>query len=148
MRRCNPAGIPKTLNWVTIRVDQRRITYSGAHTKMTRTDHETIQVIRTAKRDEVSGAAGRREGIAIERTADALDETQSAAARELTTRVSNSRRSSCATCGEPFPALRREAPARVSNAKKRSARSGYRLCPGPRCAAPARKTRTGPHSQH
>ena len=53
---------------------------------MTRTDREKIQSSLTAKHEELSRAAARREGIAIERTADALDETQSAAARELTTR--------------------------------------------------------------
>jgi DnaK suppressor protein len=53
---------------------------------MTRTDRERFQAVLTAKREELSRAARRREGITIERTADALDETQLAAARELTTR--------------------------------------------------------------
>ena len=53
---------------------------------MTRSDRERFQAILTAKHEELFRAAKRREGIAIERTADALDETASAAARELTTR--------------------------------------------------------------
>lgn len=53
---------------------------------MTRTDRERIQAVLTAKHEELSRAMRRREGITIERTADALDETQSAANRELTTR--------------------------------------------------------------
>ena len=53
---------------------------------MTRTDREKIQSILTAKHAELSRAAARRDGIAIERTADALDETQFAAARDLSTR--------------------------------------------------------------
>jgi DnaK suppressor protein len=53
---------------------------------MTRTDREKLQAILTMKGEELSRTATRRDGIAIERTADALDETQSAAARELTTR--------------------------------------------------------------
>ena len=53
---------------------------------MTRTDREEIQAVLTAKHEELARAVRRREGIAIERTADSLDETQSAATRELTTR--------------------------------------------------------------
>src|SRR5215813_554080 len=52
---------------------------------MTRTDRQKFQAILTAKHDEICRSTA-REGITIERTADALDETQSAAARELTTR--------------------------------------------------------------
>ena len=54
---------------------------------MTPTNREKTQAILAARREELSRAARRREGITIERTADALDETQSAAARELTTRT-------------------------------------------------------------
>ena len=54
---------------------------------MTRTDREKFQASLIARHEELTRAATRREGIAIERTADALDETQSAAARELTTRT-------------------------------------------------------------
>ena len=53
---------------------------------MTRTDRQKFQAILTAKHEEICRSAAGREGITIERTADALDETQSAAARELTTR--------------------------------------------------------------
>ena len=53
---------------------------------MTRTDHQKFQTILTAKLEEICRSAAGREGITIERTADALDETQSAAARELSTR--------------------------------------------------------------
>jgi len=53
---------------------------------MTRTDRQKFQAILTAKHEEICRYAAGREGITIERTADALDETQSAAARELTTR--------------------------------------------------------------
>ena len=54
---------------------------------MTPNNRENIQAILAGRREELSRAARRREGITIERTADALDETQSAAARELTTRT-------------------------------------------------------------
>jgi len=53
---------------------------------MTRTDRQKFQAILTAKHEEICRFAAGREGITIERTADALDETQSAAARELNTR--------------------------------------------------------------
>lgn len=53
---------------------------------MTRTEVNRFEQILSAKRAELARATGRREGIAIERTADALDETQSAAQRELSTR--------------------------------------------------------------
>lgn len=53
---------------------------------MTRTELNRFEEILSAKHAELARATGRREGIAIERTADALDETQSAAQRELSTR--------------------------------------------------------------
>jgi DnaK suppressor protein len=53
---------------------------------MTRTEHQKFQAILTAKQAEICQSAAGREGITIERTADALDETQFAAARELNTR--------------------------------------------------------------
>jgi len=53
---------------------------------MIRTDREKFQAILKAMHEEICRSATGREGIAIERTADALDETQSAAAREFTTR--------------------------------------------------------------
>jgi DnaK suppressor protein len=54
---------------------------------MTRTELTKFQTILTQKHSEVARATGRREGIAIERTADTLDQIQFAAARELTTRT-------------------------------------------------------------
>jgi DnaK suppressor protein len=53
---------------------------------MTRTERNHFLTILSAQHDELTRTAGRRDGIAIERTADALDETQFAAQRELTTR--------------------------------------------------------------
>jgi DnaK suppressor protein len=53
---------------------------------MTQTELSNFKTILTAKHWELERAMGRRDGIAIERTADALDEVQSAADRELTTR--------------------------------------------------------------
>ena len=53
---------------------------------MIRTDREKFQAILKAMHEEICRSATGREDIAIERTADALDETQSAAAREFTTR--------------------------------------------------------------
>lgn len=53
---------------------------------MTRTEFNKFRAILTAKCAELAGAAGRRDGIAIERTPDALDEMQLATQRELTTR--------------------------------------------------------------
>jgi DnaK suppressor protein len=54
---------------------------------MTRTELNKFQTILTEKQVELARAAGRREGIAIERTPDTLDQIQFAAARELTTRT-------------------------------------------------------------
>src|SRR5215467_5226697 len=53
---------------------------------MTQTELNRFEMILSAKNAELARATGRRDGIAIERTADALDETQSAAQRELSTR--------------------------------------------------------------
>jgi len=53
---------------------------------MTRTELNKFSAILNAKRTEATRTLGRREGLTIERTADALDETQFAAARELSTR--------------------------------------------------------------
>jgi DnaK suppressor protein len=53
---------------------------------MTRTELDKFRTSLTAKRADLAQAAGRRDGIAIERTADALDEVIFAAQRELTTR--------------------------------------------------------------
>ena len=53
---------------------------------MTQNDRQKFQAILTAKHQEICRSTTGRDGIAIERTADALDETQFAAARELTTR--------------------------------------------------------------
>lgn len=53
---------------------------------MTQTELNKFHAILTAKYAEVARPAGNREGIAIERTPDALDETQLAAERELTSR--------------------------------------------------------------
>ena|SRR5579862_9731639 len=53
---------------------------------MTRTDLNKFRKMLTAKQAELTQASGRRDGIAIERTPDALDEVTFAAQRELTTR--------------------------------------------------------------
>jgi len=53
---------------------------------MTRTELNQFLTILTAKQADLARANGRRDGIAIERTPDALDEVQLAAERELTTR--------------------------------------------------------------
>jgi DnaK suppressor protein len=53
---------------------------------MTQTDLNKFQKILTTKHAELAQAMGRRDGIAIERTADVMDETQFAAERELSTR--------------------------------------------------------------
>ena len=53
---------------------------------MTRTELNKFQAILNTKRVELARATGRRDGIAIERTPDVLDEIQLAAERELTTR--------------------------------------------------------------
>ena len=53
---------------------------------MNRNELNQFLTILNAKHLELSQSTGRRDGIAIERTADALDEIRSAAERELTTR--------------------------------------------------------------
>ena len=53
---------------------------------MTRTELRKFQAILTAKHAELARELGRRDGITIERTADAVDEIQLAAERELRTR--------------------------------------------------------------
>ena len=53
---------------------------------MTRTELNSFRTILKAKHIEATRTLGRREGLTIERTPDALDEVQFAAARELSTR--------------------------------------------------------------
>ena len=53
---------------------------------MTRTELNKFRAILNAKHAELARTLGRRDGITIERTPDALDEVQLAAERELTTR--------------------------------------------------------------
>jgi DnaK suppressor protein len=53
---------------------------------MTQIEVDRFFAILNAKHAELSKAMGKRDGITIERTADALDEVQLAAQRELTTR--------------------------------------------------------------
>ena len=53
---------------------------------MTRTELNKFSAVLKAKQAEAARTLGRREGLTIERTPDALDEVQFAAARELSTR--------------------------------------------------------------
>ena len=53
---------------------------------MTRTELNKFRTILTGKHAELARATGRRDGIAIERTPDALDEVQLATEREMITR--------------------------------------------------------------
>lgn len=53
---------------------------------MTSTELNDFRTALNAKQSEAARALGRREGLAIERTPDALDEVQFATARELSTR--------------------------------------------------------------
>ena len=53
---------------------------------MNRNELNRFRTILTAKHAELARATGKREGIAIERTPDALEEVQFATDRELTTR--------------------------------------------------------------
>lgn len=54
---------------------------------MTNTDLEKLRAILNTKYLELQQGLGRRDGMAIERTADALDEVQFASVRELVTRT-------------------------------------------------------------
>jgi len=53
---------------------------------VTRTELNKFSAVLKAKQAEAARTLGRREGLTIERTPDALDEVQFAAARELSTR--------------------------------------------------------------
>ena len=53
---------------------------------MTRTELNKFSMILNTKKVEAARTLGKREGLAIERTPDSLDETQFAVARELSTR--------------------------------------------------------------
>jgi len=53
---------------------------------MTRTELNDFRAVLHVKHADAARALGKREGLAIERTPDALDEVQFAAARELSTR--------------------------------------------------------------
>jgi DnaK suppressor protein len=53
---------------------------------MTRTELNNLRAVLNAKHSEATRRLGRREGLTIERTPDALDEVQFATARELSTR--------------------------------------------------------------
>jgi DnaK suppressor protein len=57
-----------------------------SETNMTPTELNGYQAMLKAKHVELTRKMGKRDGIAIERTADAVDEVQLAAMRELTTR--------------------------------------------------------------
>ena len=54
---------------------------------MTRTELDNFRAVLNAKYTEATRTLGRRECLTIERTADALDEVQFAASRELSTRT-------------------------------------------------------------
>ena len=54
---------------------------------MTRIELNSFRAALSAKHAEATQTLGRREGLTIERTPDALDEVQFAAARELSTRT-------------------------------------------------------------
>ena len=53
---------------------------------MTHTELNKLKAVLNTKYAEATQSLGKREGLTIERNADALDEIQSAAARELSTR--------------------------------------------------------------
>lgn len=53
---------------------------------MTRTELNKFRTVLDAKHAETTRSLGKRDGLTIERTPDALDEVQFAAARELSTR--------------------------------------------------------------
>jgi len=53
---------------------------------MTHSELNNFRAVLQVKHAEAARALGKREGLAIERTPDALDEVQFAAARELSTR--------------------------------------------------------------
>jgi DnaK suppressor protein len=53
---------------------------------MTKSELKQFRAMLTAKHSELAHATARRDGIAIERTPDLLDQLQGAADRELTTR--------------------------------------------------------------
>jgi len=53
---------------------------------MTRTELNNFRAVLNTKHAEATRTLGRRDGLTIERTPDALDEVQFAAARELSTR--------------------------------------------------------------
>ena len=53
---------------------------------MIRTELNNFRAVLNAKHAEATRTLGKREGLTIERTSDALDEVQLAAARELSTR--------------------------------------------------------------
>jgi DnaK suppressor protein len=52
---------------------------------MTRTELNNFRAVLNTKHTEAARALGKREGLAIERSPDALDEVQFASARELST---------------------------------------------------------------
>ena len=53
---------------------------------MTRNELNKVSTILNGKKEEATRTLGRREGLTIERTPDAVDEVQLAAGRELSTR--------------------------------------------------------------
>jgi len=55
--------------------------------QMTKSEFDRFSGLLTAKQAELARALALREGIIVERSADALDEVQFAAARELSTRT-------------------------------------------------------------
>jgi DnaK suppressor protein len=86
IERFAPRVNAKLFHLVMIQKVRKRILQMRSESKMTQTDLNKFQKMLNTKHAELAQAMGRRDGIAIERTADVMDETQFAAERELSTR--------------------------------------------------------------
>ncbi len=105
---------------------------------MTNLELAGFRKLLVAKLAELARAVQNREGIEIERNADALDEVQGAAERNSSSAIWIASHGSCATCEEPLRASTIAPGAFACVVKKTSTRSGSMPCPGPRTAFLAR----------
>jgi len=74
---------------------------SGRSHPMTKTERKRYQTILESMEADLAGRLGNRDGIAIEKSPDPLDEVQSAGERELAIRGLHRDRICCGECAPP-----------------------------------------------
>ena len=109
---------------------------------MTKSELNKFKHVLEAKQAELVQLVRNRDGIAIEKSPDALDEVQHAAERELAIRNPTASPICCGTSAQRCAASTRAASACACIAKRTSVRSAWRQCHGRPSASSARKSPT------